>query len=279
MKRSWINRCFLLFCFGLLAVTTVFSSTSSLEKVPDGMDIHRLRKQFPLVCNEVVDLDWKDSDRMVELIRTRTTEVLDKKEAMLLSKYVHAWAFAAISEHSQGVYFTEYMDAILENGIIARIPKLVYSDYGMVRQVPFHLLAALPACSDGQKSRLIEAVKQVLEFDRLYQDEATIRQNVNTDYMYNMLPHLFVCALYQPDEELAVRDMKAFSDYLSACTQYTWGDQDGLKVDGTGFHHRTHYNGYMYAYKTWVEYMYRLKGTSFKIQADAYQRMKKAVVS
>ena len=49
MKRSWINRCFLLFCFGLLAVTTVFSSTSSLEKVPDGMDIHRLRKQFPLV--------------------------------------------------------------------------------------------------------------------------------------------------------------------------------------------------------------------------------------
>ncbi|MCS2405293.1 chondroitinase [Bacteroides salyersiae] len=280
MKRSYINRCFLLFCLGLLTATTVFSSTSSLENVPEGrLDIHRLRKQFPLVCNEVADMDWKDSDRMVELIRTRTTEVLDKKEVLLFSRYVHAWAFAAISGHIQGVYFTEYMDAILENGTIARIPKFAYSDYGMVRQVPFHLLAALPACNDGQKSRLIEAIKQVVEFDRLYQDEAAIRQNVNTDYMYNMLPHLFFCALYQSDEDLAVRDMKAFSDYLSVCTQYTLGNQDGLKVDGTGFHHGTHYNGYMYAYKTWVEYMYRLKGTFFKIQADAYQRMKKAVVS
>ena len=100
MKRSYINRCFLLFCLGLLTATTVFSSTSSLENVPEGrLDIHRLRKQFPLVCNEVADMDWKDSDRMVELIRTRTTEVLDKKEVLLFSRYVHAWAFSAISVH------------------------------------------------------------------------------------------------------------------------------------------------------------------------------------
>ncbi|MBX9187172.1 chondroitinase [Bacteroides sp. K03] len=280
MKRIQINGCFLLLCFCFLSVSTVFSFTSSLENVPEGKrDLYRLRKQFPLVCNEVTDLDWKDSERMVGLIKVRATEVLDKKEAILFSKYVHAWASAAILKHPEGAHFNEYMDAILENGVITRIPKLVYSDYGMVRQIPFHLLAALPACSDEQKSRLIEVIKQVVEFDRLHQGEAIIRQNVNTDYMYNMLPHLFFCALYQPDENLAVRDMKAFSDYLSACTQYTCGDRDGLKVDGTGFHHRTHYNGYMYAYKTWVEYMYRLRGTSFKIQVDAYRRMKKAVVS
>lgn len=35
----------------------------------------------------------------------------------------------------------------------------------------------------------------------------------------------------------------------------------------------------MYSYRTWVEYMGRLKGTAFRITRDAYQRMSKAIVS
>ena len=35
----------------------------------------------------------------------------------------------------------------------------------------------------------------------------------------------------------------------------------------------------MYSYKTWVEYFYRFKGTSFKIDPKSYERLKKAVVT
>lgn len=278
MKLIQTGKRICLFLCCLSVVTVVFSSVHHRPMEPKE-DLARLREQFPQVCGEVEGLDWKDTDRMVKLIYSHETEMLDKKEVILFSKYVHGWAFAALSNQTEGKHFNKYMDAILENGVISRFPKLVYSDYGMVREIPFHLLAALPACNTEQKVRLIAAVKKIVEFDRLYQDVATVRENVNTDYMYNVLPHLFMCALYQPDEQAAIRDMQAFSFYLSACTQYTDGEADGLKPDGTGFHHGTHYNGYMYAYKTWVEYMYRLKGTSFRITPEAYRRMKHAVVS
>lgn len=197
-----------------------------------------------------------------------------------LAKTVRALAFAALrdgGEVKKSLYL--FLDYLFSENIIESIPKYKYSNYNDVRKVPADFLSALSVCDDLRKGRLIMAVKNLLEADQLYLGAEEIRQRVNSDYIYNVTPHLFICAVHNPDEEQAVKDLSAFSHFLSACTQYSPSGYDVLKPDGTGFHHNTHYNGYMYSYKTWVEYMGRLKGTSFRIEKDAYERMKKAVIS
>lgn len=242
-------------------------------------DLYRLRNTYPLTLPKADKGEVQDAVSFLKSINLTETGEIKREVMLLLSASVRSLAYASLSGLPEGKGFSSFMDRLLENRVIERFPGLVYSNYGDVRTIPADFLSALPACNAQQRGKLIAAVKHLVEFDKLYRDAATVKMNVNTDYMYNVLPHLFICALHQPDEKLAVKDILAFSHYISACTQYSSGSKDGLKIDGTGFHHRTHYNGYMYAYKTWVHYMARLKGTAFRIDEDAYQRISKAVVS
>lgn len=242
-------------------------------------DLHKLRKKYPLKQMEADKGEMRDAMDFAKGYPHAGTGTPDWEDARQLSEAVRALAAAALGKLPEGKEFNGFMEKLLADKVIERIPRFRYSHYNDVREIPANFLSALPACNEKQKHRLIAAVKHLVEFDRLYQDEAAVKNRMNTDYIYNMLPHLFICALHQPGERQAVKDMLAFSHYISACTHYTPGSKDGLKIDGTGFHHRTHYNGYMYAYKTWVQYMARLKGTVFRIDAGAYRRMRKAVVS
>lgn len=211
--------------------------------------------------------------------------LLDKKKITLqqardIAKTVRALSFAASKEGREAKDdLNLYLDYLFTENIIENVPKLVYSNYGDVRRIPADLLSVLSVCDDTRKSRMIEAVQNLLEAEQLGFDAEKIRQQVNSDYIYNVIPHLFVCAVHEPNEEQAIKNLSEFSSFLSACTQYTPGGKDIMKPDGTGFHHKTHYNGYMYSYRTWVEYLGRLKGTSFRIDKEAYERMRKAVVS
>lgn len=242
-------------------------------------DLRKLRQKHILSVGQVDKSELQNAAAFRATVCLQGTEPIPNEVARSLSAAVRSLAYAACADLPEGEQFSEFIDTILANRAIERIPKMVYSRYGDVRDIPAGFLSALPACNARQQGRLIAAVKQLIEFEKLYQNAVTVRNNVNTDYLYNMLPHLFICSLHQPDKQQAVKDLQAFSHYLSACTQYSSGSKDGLKPDGTGFHHHTHYNGYMYAYKTWVQYMDYLKGTVFRIDADAYQRIKKAVVS
>lgn len=202
------------------------------------------------------------------------------QQARDLGKTVRALATAVEQEGgSARKEFNLFLDYLFTQQVIESVPKYKYSNYNDVRKVPADLLSALSVCDDWRKARLIAAVQNLLEAEQLHWDAEDIRNHVNSDYLFNVTPHLFVCAVHHPDDEVAVKELSAFSRFLSACTQYSPGGKDVLKPDGTGFHHNSHYNGYMYSYKTWVEYMGRLKGTSFRIDKEAYQRMKKAVVS
>lgn len=197
-----------------------------------------------------------------------------------LAKTVRALAVAAIQEGGNAQDELDlFLDYLSTQNIIESIPKYRYSNYNDVRRVPADFLSALPACNDRRKMRLIAAVQNLLEAEQLHLSAEEIRKRVNSDYIFNVTPHLFVCAVHNPDDTVAAKDLSAFSHFLSACTQYSPSGYDILKPDGTGFHHNSHYNGYMYSYKTWVEYMGRLKGTSFRIEKDAYLRMRKAVIS
>lgn len=172
-----------------------------------------------------------------------------------------------------------YLDFLFSQKVFNRIPKIQYSNYSDVRKIPADFLSAVPVCNDVRKAKVIAAVQDLLEFNVIRQGDEAVKKWISSDYLYNALPHVFLCALYQPDTNKAVQDMEAVSRFLSTCTAYTEGGHDILKPDGTGFHHNSHYNGYMYSYRTWVDYIWRFKGTAFRIDKASYERLKKAVVS
>lgn len=278
---------------------SMFSPIGQVENRETTSDIRKkelaaLRSKYKLVSPKANDKEIETAKIQLQLYQlnrvddsTVTGSNLLKngkvtlQQARDFGKTVRALAAAVVVEgKSAQEDLNLFLDYLFTQKVIESIPKYKYSNYNDVRRVPTDFLSALPVCDDRRKSRLIAAVLNLLEADRMYYPHAEeMYDRISSDYIYNVTPHLFICALYNPDDELAVKELSAFSHFLSACTQYTPGGSDILKPDGTGFHHNSHYNGYMYSYKTWVEYMGRLKGTSFRIEKEAYLRMRKAVIS
>ena len=242
-------------------------------------DLLKLLKKYPLKPAKATKAEVQRAIDFIKTFDTAKMETVKIEDTRKLAAAIRALAYAAQENLPEGSEFSPYLDKVLNDGVIERIPAFPYNSYTDVRVVPVDFLSALPVCTPEQQGRLIESVKGLMEFYKLNQKDAILKRTVNSDYLYNVLPHLFVCALHNPDNAQAAEDLRSFSRYLSACTQYVPGEKDILKPDGTGFHHKTHYNGYMYSYRTWVEYMGRLKGTAFRITRDAYQRMSKAIVS
>lgn len=191
-------------------------------------------------------------------------------------------ALGEAAEKRGGEYqknFELLVDYLSSQNIYARFPKYRYSNYNDIRKVPVDFLSALPACDDKRKEGIINGVLELLEWNVVRQGDEAAREWVSSDYLYNAIPHIFACAVFNPNREQGLKDMETFAHFLDICTIYSPGGKDLLKPDGTGFHHRTHYIGYMYSFRTWIDYMYKLKGTSFRMSMGAYERMRKAVIS
>ena len=100
--------------------------------------------------------------------------------------------------------------------------------YVLRRAVPADLLSALSVCDDIRRGRLIAAVWNLLEAEWLYLNAEELKLKVNSDYIYNVVPHLFICAVHNPNDEQAIKDLTAFSHFLSGCTQYSPSGYDIL---------------------------------------------------
>lgn len=274
-----------------MAVMTV--QMSEQDNSAKKKELQELRKKYPLALpkastNEVkVALEKvqayglkreKDGTVVRTSLSDKSTITLEQQREM--ATMLRALAFAASKGDAEAKEsFDLYLDYLFTEKVFENMPKLKYNSYGDVRKLPADFLSALPVCSDERKTKLITGVQNLLEADQLHLSAQGLADQLNSDYIYNVTPHLFVCALNYPGDEQAIKELSAFSHFLSACAQYTSGGKDILKPDGTGFHHKTHYNGYMYSYRTWVEYIYRLKGTSFRIEKEAYEHIRKAIVS
>lgn len=140
-------------------------------------------------------------------------------------------------------------------------------------------MSALPVLDDVRKAKVIAAVQKLLEVDIIRKGDKAILNWISSDYIFNVVPYVFNLAIANPDDQQAIQDLQLLSGFLRVCTRYNVGNKDILKPDGTGFHHNAHYNGYMYSYRTWVEYFYRFKGTSMRIDKKSYERLKKAIVT
>ena len=195
------------------------------------------------------------------------------------AKHLRALAFDA---HRGGKgeqeIFNLYLDYLLSQNFVEMVcgPSF-YVDW---RTTPANFLSALTVCDADRQHRLMEAIDKILRVDRMMgTDKEELRKHISSDFIYIMLPHQFISALYMPTDEKATERLEQLSYFLSECTHYMPGGGDILKPDGVGFHHGTHYNGYMYCYNTWVEYMSRLAGTPYRVTKDACQRIRKAVMS
>lgn len=178
------------------------------------------------------------------------------------------------------VLFRNLLDHFIEQGFAEGVGFIIKTnDYTPARTIPAKLLNLLPACTVEQKDEVLKLVKWLSYYGKMYDPKNTYLEKLNSDVVYLFLRHIVTVATYQEDDAIAVRELKAFKRFLERNTEYVPGGGDILKPDGTGFHHGTQYNNYMYAYQTWMEHIYLLKNTAFKISLPAYERFKKAVIS
>lgn len=176
--------------------------------------------------------------------------------------------------------FRDLLDHLMDQGFAEGVSFSIRSnDYTASRNIPSKLLNLLPACTPQQQEEVLKLVRWISYYGMMYEPVNTYLQSLNSDVLYLYLPHMMGVALFQQDDAVAVRELKAFKRFLERNTEYVPGGGDVLKPDGTGFHHATHYNNYMYSYQTWAEYIIYLKGSPFRINQSAYERFKKAVLA
>lgn len=102
----------------------------------------------------------------------------------------------------------------------------------------------------------------------------------NTDNVSILCDAFFSIILFSPDDEHTMLAVRRYIRYLEKFLTVHKGASDGLKPDGTGFHHETHYNAYMFAFATVITpILSTFQGTSFMINEDAYNNLRKVVYS
>lgn len=99
----------------------------------------------------------------------------------------------------------------------------------------------------------------------------------NTDDIYlNSRQQLGAILFLTPDDATAVQYLKGFKRFIERFLVPSHGTGDGVKVDGLGFHHRSHYNAYMYAFRELSDQLHLLRGTQFQINSGAYLSLRNA---
>jgi len=189
-------------------------------------------------------------------------------------------AAEGLKDEATLIIFRNYLDHLLQQGFAEGANFIIKSnDYTASRNIPSRILNILPACTSEQRTEVLKLARWLSYYGMVYEPESTYLANLNSDVIYLYLPYMITIASQEEDEARAVRELKAVQRFMNRNTEYTPGGNDILKPDGTGFHHATHYNNYMYSYQTWAEAIIALAGTSYKLSADAYQRFRKAVIT
>lgn len=105
-------------------------------------------------------------------------------------------------------------------------------------------------------------------FDSAYQE---VNGAINTDLIYNISDAMLAYSLWFDTADERYRYMRAYKRYIERFFTHTSGTNDGLKPDGSGFHHWTAYNNYMYAYNTAASLLSYLDGTNFQVEQSNYE--------
>ena len=197
-----------------------------------------------------------------------------------LSQDVEAMAAAYIGGNAQVTdLFPLYMDYLLDQGVFYYYGGMTWSNYTSVRGVASGFLDGMNAYTDEQKREVCKGIQWIWEVNQAYAPAEVAAVDQSSDYIHLALADAYGSLIFMPDAAEAVEGARAMTRLLENFSQYSAGGEDVLKPDGTGFHHNSHYNNYMYAYDNWVLTLHNLIGTPFQVSEGAYQRLRKAVVS
>jgi hypothetical protein len=111
-------------------------------------------------------------------------------------------------------------------------------------------------------------------YDAPYQ---TANGSIDTDLIYNISDAMLAYSLWHDSADERYRYMRGFNRFINRFFSHTVGTTDGIKKDGSGFHHWNGYSNYMYAYNTAANLISYLDGTSFQIGSDNYKTFRDAV--
>ncbi len=176
--------------------------------------------------------------------------------------------------------FSDYLDHVLDQGLSEGCNIIFASNsYSTPREIIPLVLNLIPACNDEQKEAVVKLARWISFYDFIYEPEESYLSTINSDVIYLFASYMQTIAISHSNDAVAIRELKAFKRFLERNTEYTPGGKDMLKIDGTGFHHNTHYNAYMYSYQSFMDCIYAFKGTEFRISTEAYERFKKAIIS
>ena len=114
----------------------------------------------------------------------------------------------------------------------------------------------------------------VPSYDAAYQEN---NGTINTDVMYNLGTSILAFAANQVDADQRYLWMRGYKRWLERFTSCTFGTADGIKVDGTGFHHWTAYDGYMYSLQSACKVTYFTAETQFQIEPENYFVLRDAI--
>lgn len=197
----------------------------------------------------------------------------NKDTLVLISTHIQALARAAnandVDAKSKLLLFTEY---VIDQGVSeGGRNDLATNDYTPTRTFPIGFLEALSLYPEPLRTDVINLLKWSHEYNKIYEVNPIPGQS--TDFVYIKLTFLFETACNLTSSDEAVSDIKYLKYFLERNTDIGQGFRDGIKPDGTGFHHNTHQMSYMYAFGTWADLAFKLKGTVYKITQTAYDNM------
>lgn len=275
----------------LISIDNIQSVNQNVDEVKLN-ELQEFRKKYKLAEPKASESELKSAQMALKMLMLQRTGDYTVTGADLwgdevkiehlrdVAKNIRVLSYGALTLGKSGKADLDmYLDFLFTHNFFLRMPKLVYSNYNDVRKIPTDLMSALLVLDDVRKAKMIAAVQKLLEVDIIRQGDKAILNWISSDYIFNVVPYVFNLAIANPDDQQAIQDLQLLSGFLRVCTRYNVGNKDILKPDGTGFHHNAHYNGYMYSYKSWVEYFYKFKGTSLKIDKKSYERLKNAVVT
>lgn len=190
----------------------------------------------------------------------------------------HIEVLAASTTGTDATLLNDLVDYIIDQGLTESVYyTLPSSSYSVARSVPKSLLSAMNVYTNTQKTEILKMVRWISNYGNIYDTQDSYIYNINGDVVYNFIANYYLYAIYQPSAALQNRELKALTRYMARTVEDTPGGCGMIKPDGVGYHHKAHYNQYMYAYKSWIEYAAYLSGTPYKVSEDAYKQMKKAV--
>ena len=139
-----------------------------------------------------------------------------------------------------------------------------------IRKAGSLLLSYLPT---AQKT----TIQSTLEHDLRFSELTTPTKNLNdflyqTDYLRNYAESLLSYIIYNKPKYLPY-----FQKYIENFLTPTPANQDGLKPDGLGFHHKMHYNAYMTAYSPLIDILSYLTQTPHQISKGKYLFFRDAI--